>query len=143
MPRTIALLFVLSLPSVANAARLTVEVRDGRGNGVGDAVVYAMPEGRGLPLAKKTAIMDQKNRMFVPHVLPIQTGTAVRFPNSAEAGTSSASRTKKKGHAQLDSVGAGKYAVQVWYPEMSSPPAPVSLTLGAADEKQLVIAVRK
>ena len=26
--------------------------------------------------------MDQKNRMFVPHVLPIQTGTAVTFPNS-------------------------------------------------------------
>ena len=26
--------------------------------------------------------MDQKNRMFIPHVLPVQTGTAVRFPNS-------------------------------------------------------------
>lgn len=26
--------------------------------------------------------MDQKNRMFVPHVLPVQTGTAVEFPNS-------------------------------------------------------------
>jgi len=26
--------------------------------------------------------MDQKNRAFVPHVLPIQTGTWVEFPNS-------------------------------------------------------------
>ena len=26
--------------------------------------------------------MDQKNRMFIPHVLPIQTGTSVVFPNS-------------------------------------------------------------
>jgi len=26
--------------------------------------------------------MDQKNRMFIPHVLAVQTGTAVRFPNS-------------------------------------------------------------
>ena len=26
--------------------------------------------------------MDQKNRTFVPHVLAVQTGTAVRFPNS-------------------------------------------------------------
>lgn len=26
--------------------------------------------------------MDQKNRMFIPHVLPVQTGTAVQFPNS-------------------------------------------------------------
>jgi hypothetical protein len=35
-----------------------------------------------LPLAQKTAVMDQKNRMFIPHVLPVQTGTSVRFPNS-------------------------------------------------------------
>jgi hypothetical protein len=27
-------------------------------------------------------VLDQKNRMFVPHILPIQTGTAVTFPNS-------------------------------------------------------------
>jgi len=26
--------------------------------------------------------MDQKNRMFIPHVLAVQTGTSVRFPNS-------------------------------------------------------------
>ena len=25
--------------------------------------------------------MEQKNRAFIPHVLPVQTGTAVRFPN--------------------------------------------------------------
>jgi hypothetical protein len=35
-----------------------------------------------LPLARKTAVMDQKNRMFIPHVLAVQTGTSVRFPNS-------------------------------------------------------------
>jgi plastocyanin len=45
-------------------------------------VVYAVPEGRTLPLARRTAVMDQKNRMFIPHVLPVQTGTSVRFPNS-------------------------------------------------------------
>lgn len=26
--------------------------------------------------------MDQKNRTFIPHVLPVQTGTKVQFPNS-------------------------------------------------------------
>ncbi|HVR39035.1 MAG TPA: methylamine utilization protein [Thermoanaerobaculia bacterium] len=76
----------LILPAIfvsvaAQAASLTVTVRDARGTVLRDAVVYAIPE-RKEPAAKQTATMDQKNRMFVPHVLPIQTGTAVRFPNS-------------------------------------------------------------
>ena len=60
---------------------LVVEVRDGHGSPVTDAVVYAIPEGR-LPPPAGRAVVDQKNRMFIPHVLPIQTGTAVSFPNS-------------------------------------------------------------
>ncbi len=64
------------------AATLTVTVRDARGNTVRDAVVYAIPEGRNVPPPRQTAVMDQKNRTFIPHVLAIQTGTAVRFPNS-------------------------------------------------------------
>ncbi|HEY6214930.1 MAG TPA: methylamine utilization protein [Vicinamibacterales bacterium] len=82
MSRTLSLLLVLSLAAAARAATITVDVRDARGGAVADAVVYAVPEGRELPLVKKSAIMDQKNRTFVPHVLPVQTGTAVRFPNS-------------------------------------------------------------
>jgi len=72
---------VLATPFAA-AATLAVDVRNARGAAIRDAVVYAVPEGRELPLARKTAVMDQKNRAFVPHVLPIQTGTSVRFPNS-------------------------------------------------------------
>jgi plastocyanin len=74
------LLLVLSTPLFA--ATLTVRVTDARGRAVTDAVVYAVPEGRQLPLARKTAVMDQKNRQFIPQVLPVQTGTAVHFPNS-------------------------------------------------------------
>ena len=75
-----ALTLALALP--LGAATLTVRVQDARGRAVADAVVYAEPEGRLLPLAKKTAVMDQRNRMFVPHVLAVQTGTSVSFPNS-------------------------------------------------------------
>ncbi len=71
---------LVALPSVA--ASVEVRVQNTRGGAVRDAVVYAVPEGRMLPLERKTAVMDQKNRMFIPHVLPIQTGTSVRFPNS-------------------------------------------------------------
>jgi plastocyanin len=73
---------VLLLPTLAYSATLTVDVRNVRAQAVRDAVVYAVPEGKTFPLAKKTATMDQKNRMFVPHVLPVQTGTSVKFPNS-------------------------------------------------------------
>ena len=159
-----------------------------------DAVVYAVPEGRTLPLARRTAKMDQKNRMFIPHVLPVQTGTAVTFPNSDDirhqvysfssakifqlplyegtpanpvvfdrAGvvtlgcnihdrmsayvvivdTPYFAATTKKGRAQLAHVGAGKYALRVWYPEMANEPAPVPLTLGASESKELIVTVRK
>jgi len=76
----VALAILLSTPLVAGT--LDIRVQDARGSILRDAVVYAVPEGRSLPLARKTAVMDQKNRMFIPHVLPVQTGTAVRFPNS-------------------------------------------------------------
>lgn len=76
------LLAILSLALPLSAATLEVKVQGAGGRAVRDAVVYAVPEGRQLPLAKKTAVMDQKNRMFIPHVLPVQTGTSVQFPNS-------------------------------------------------------------
>ena len=71
---------VLALPMLA--ATIEVRVNDARGRAIRDAVVYAIPEGRAVPPPRKTAVMDQKNRMFIPHVLAVQTGTAVRFPNS-------------------------------------------------------------
>ena len=66
----------------AAATTLLVEVRDARGAAVPDAVVYAVPESKRPPPPSHHAVMDQKNRMFVPHILPIQTGTPVTFPNS-------------------------------------------------------------
>lgn len=81
MRSTAALL--LSLAAVPLfAGTIEVTVKESRGRGVRDAVVYAVPKGRELPLQKKTAVMDQKDRMFIPHVLPVQTGTSVEFPNS-------------------------------------------------------------
>lgn len=76
------LLLAAALALPLAAATIEVRVQDARGRAIRDAVVYAEPVGRALPLAQKTAIMDQKNRMFIPHVLPVQVGTNVRFPNS-------------------------------------------------------------
>jgi len=82
MRSLVALLASLVICAPLFAGTVEIRVQDPRGSVVRDAVVYAVPEGRALPLARKTAVMDQKNRMFIPHVLAVQTGTAVRFPNS-------------------------------------------------------------
>lgn len=48
-----------------------------------NVVVYLIPlEKNGFNPSKKTAVMDQINLNFVPHVLPVQIGTTVIFPNS-------------------------------------------------------------
>jgi plastocyanin len=70
-------LFVLPLA----AATIEIKVATPSGAAVQDAVVYALPA---VPISvgHKVATMDQKNRAFIPRVLPIQTGTWVEFPNS-------------------------------------------------------------
>jgi len=74
-------LLILILSSPLSAATIEIVVHDGRGAAVHDAVVYAIPEGRPVPPPRRTAVMEQRNRAFIPHVLAIQTGTTVRFPN--------------------------------------------------------------
>lgn len=70
---------LLALPLAA--ATIDVRIANANGSPVSDAVVYAIPAVP-ISIGHKVAQMDQKNRAFVPHVLPIQTGTWVEFPNS-------------------------------------------------------------
>lgn len=79
MRRLILLAVMFALP--LHAATLNVQVTGAGDAAVRDAVVYAVPPTL-LPLAKRTAVMDQINRTFVPHVLAVQSGTWVEFPNS-------------------------------------------------------------
>lgn len=68
----------------SQGASLTATVLDADGHGVADTVVVAMPAAgpdkqRAVPAS---ATLDQIDKAFVPHVLVIQTGTSVVFPNS-------------------------------------------------------------
>ncbi len=65
-------------------ARLTVEVTDRDGQPVGDVVIYATKNGADDDRQPHpaTAIMDQIGTAFVPHILVIQVGSLVEFPNS-------------------------------------------------------------
>jgi plastocyanin len=78
--RLLALGVLLLAPLVAHAATIEAVVVDERGKPVEDAVVYvAGPPRAAGPGA--TATMDQVKQEFVPHVLPVEVGTPVRFPN--------------------------------------------------------------
>ena len=77
---------VLSVPGLAAAASaLSVTVFGADGKPVEGAVVIAEPAAGGAHPSlgsKSIVVMDQRNLMFVPDVLVVQTGTAVDFPNS-------------------------------------------------------------
>ena len=65
------------------ASALTVELTDRQGQPVANVVVYA--EGGENPEAEQgktaSAIMDQMDTRFVPHILAVETGTEITFPN--------------------------------------------------------------
>lgn len=74
---------LMGCPAAANAAEITVSVLDRDGNAVPDVAVYASFDGDDDWQADgETAIMDQVEQRFVPHVLVVQKGTTVDFPNS-------------------------------------------------------------
>ena len=75
----VALWAASGLPS--NAAELEVSAT-GSGAALADAVVslHATQASTAAPATR--AIMDQRGSQFVPHVLPVQAGTSVVFPNS-------------------------------------------------------------
>ena len=73
-----ALFIVVGLP--ASAASLQGKTMlDGKSSGAGDVVVYLEGGAPSAPLAH--AMIDQRNKMFLPHVTVVTKGTKVDFPN--------------------------------------------------------------
>jgi plastocyanin len=76
---------ILSLLSAsAFAHQVTVSVNSNQDTPVYQAVVYVQSEQTISTLAdtKQVSVMDQIDRQFVPHILAVQRGTQVVFPNS-------------------------------------------------------------
>ncbi len=188
----VSIAILLSFSQVAHGATLIVDVRNAKG-AAANTVVYAVPADRPAAMPKRSAIMDQKNRMFVPHILPIQTGTSVSFPNSDDirhqvysfspaktfqlplykgtpgtpivfdkpgivtlgcnihdrmsayiviVDTPHFAMTGRSGRVELPNLGAGKYVVHAWTPELSGEPATIEVTLGATERKTITFAIR-
>ena len=71
------------------AATLEISVVDEHGKPLENVAVYASAHGTAAGASstnesatRPTAIMDQQGHQFVPHLLIVQTGTEVTFPNS-------------------------------------------------------------
>ncbi len=73
-------LVALCLAGAAQAADLTVVIRDSNGRPVQDAVVMADASGRAAPPAARFVI-NQRDMQFVPYVLVIPVGSTVEFGN--------------------------------------------------------------
>lgn len=79
------MLFVLpAAPTAAYAGILDVSVVGPDGAPVPDVAVYVIQDGVRESSRKPPgrAVMDQRDKQFVPHILVVQKGTAVDFPNS-------------------------------------------------------------
>jgi len=75
----LALLWLLAA-GAAHARDITVTVTDRDGEPVPGVAVWVDDVTGGAPAG--TAVMDQVELRFAPHVLVVQTGTLVEFPNS-------------------------------------------------------------
>lgn len=80
--RVIAILLCTFLADICCGYDLRVQVLTSDNKPLADAVVYLESAAETTPIPAKMAIMDQQNKMFVPHVLAVPVGTIVDFPNT-------------------------------------------------------------
>ena len=82
--RAAACLLAFTSGLACQGATLDVAAFDRDGAPVPGVAVYAVPEDEAPPIADPPphAVMDQVDLEFVPHVLVVQAGTVVDFPNS-------------------------------------------------------------
>jgi plastocyanin len=77
-------LLAIGIGQQCSAGTLDVQVIDADSHAIADVAVYAVPSKpeRQPSGTRPTAVMDQQHNAFVPHMLIVQTGTLVDFPNN-------------------------------------------------------------
>ena len=80
--RRFVLLTVLVFAGDLMAGSLEVIVKDDKGRPSPDAVAYVAAAGAASAAPKKHAVVDQRDKQFIPYVTAVQVGTPVIFPNS-------------------------------------------------------------
>lgn len=84
MPRpTVLPALLLALASCeAFAGAVTMTVRDAAGSPVAGAVVFLQGGAHAPARPGSSAVIDQRDKVFVPQVTVVQVGTEITFPNS-------------------------------------------------------------
>lgn len=79
-----ALALLIAACWAARGAELTLDIRDGGGRPLQDAVIWMDPAVKPMrrPTPPAQVVIDQISRQFVPLVSILETGTEVHFPNS-------------------------------------------------------------
>jgi plastocyanin len=80
--RPFILLGICILCGPVEAGSVVVTVKDNKGALVSNAVVYAKSNSPVASREKKQAVIDQRDKQFVPYVTAVQVGTSVIFPNT-------------------------------------------------------------
>lgn len=82
--RPLLMLLGFFVASPVAAGTLQIQVVDPDGEPVPEVAVFVEQESVSVSksVASESAIMDQRDIRFVPHILVVQTGTKVEFPNS-------------------------------------------------------------
>ena len=76
---------------------------------IAPSVIYIEKiEGREFELPEKNPVMDQKNKIFTPHLLPILVGSTIDFPNTDDVRHSVYSRKES-----ADDFNLGQYDVGI------------------------------
>jgi plastocyanin len=81
MVRPLALIVSILAMGVAPARFEVVGTSTAGGRMIADAVVWLDAPGAPRPTHPPEAVLDQRNLNFFPHVLVVQVGTRVKFPN--------------------------------------------------------------
>jgi plastocyanin len=72
----------LSVATRVEAMPIEFQITDTHGAAVADAVVILDPLDASPAPSHSSAVIDQVNKAFVPHVSVVRTGTSISFPNS-------------------------------------------------------------
>jgi len=74
--------FMMTLIAPVFAATLEISIVDANNEPVPNVAVYVTQTGATIASSPGPIVMDQRDIRFEPHILVIQKGTAVEFPNS-------------------------------------------------------------
>lgn len=102
-------LALVAFVGLAHAQTLEVLVLDRDGKPTPDAVVIAVPAGKGQPKSPlpNSAVVNQEKQQFVPHVTVVAVGARVRFTNGdpwshhVRLGATGAAATNSEGQSML------------------------------------------